>query len=162
MVAVRPASDVAVGGWTNESGGTSLFSSLNEASRSDVSFVRSVDNPNNDTFEELLANPGTLADGTINIVVGKGINNAIVIDQVVTLLQGATPIASWSYPNVPYGPTLKTETLTGPQLASITNFADLRIRVTANIPAGLADFVTMRDGSQVTDRAGNLVVLRTV
>jgi hypothetical protein len=159
---VRPASDVALGGWTNESGGTSLFASLNEASRSDVSLVRSLDNPNADTFEVALGSigAGALADGTLNIVVGKGINNAIVIDQTVRLMQGATPIATWSYLDVPYGPTLKTEALTGPQLASITNYADLRIRVTATVPSGLADFVIMRDGSQVTDRAGNLVVLR--
>ena len=162
MVAVRPSSDVTLGGWTNESGGTSLFSSLNEASRSDVSLVRSVDNPANATFEVALSNPNALNDGTLNIVIGKGINNAIPIDQTVYLIQGTTTIASWVYGDVPYGPTLKTETLTGPQLAAISNFADLRIRVTANVPAEAGNFVTMRDGSQVTDRAGNPVVLRAV
>ena len=85
-----------------------------------------------------------------------------MIDQTVYLMQGTTQIASWTYGDVPYGPTLKTETLTGPQLAAITNFADLRIRVTANVPAAAGTFAIMRDGSQVTDRAGNPVVLRTV
>lgn len=139
MAVVRPSSDVTLGGWTNEAGGTTLYSSLNEASQSDASYIKSSANPVNDTAEVALPSSGVLADGTLKIAVGKGVNNATVINQRIALVQGTTEIAVWNYPDVGFGITLKTETLTAPQLAAITNFADLRVRMTANLGGG-SDF----------------------
>lgn len=140
MVAVRPNADVTVGGWTNESGGSSLYPSLNEASQSDATFIRSASDPANDVSEVHLDPTSALADGTVKIALTKGVNNAIVIDMRVALVQGTTEIAAWDYANVAYGVVLKTETLTGPQLAAITDFTDLRIRMRANVGTGGGDF----------------------
>ena len=133
MVAVRPSSDVTLGGWINEIGGTTLYTSLNETSQNDATFIRSSNNPVADTAEVHLGSSGVLADGTLKIAVGKGINNTVVVNQRIALVQGTTEKAVWMYNDVAFGITLKTETLTGPQLASISDFTDLRIRMTADI-----------------------------
>jgi hypothetical protein len=161
VVVARPSSDVSIGGWTNESGGTTLYSSVNEASQNDATYIRSSNNPSNDTVE--LAVPiGALSDGTLKIALGKGANNAVIINHRVALVQGTTEIAAWDFADVAFGYALQTVTLTGPQLATITNFSDLRVRITANVPSGVAELVTLRDGTQITDRAGNSVTLRAV
>jgi hypothetical protein len=162
VVAVRPSSDVTIGGWTNESGGTTLFSSVNEASQSDANYIKSSNNPSNDTTELQLPATGVLIDGTLKIALGKGANNSVVINHRVALVQGTTEIAAWDFTDVAFGFPLQTVTLTAPEFAAITDFSDLRIRITANVPSGLAELVTLRDGTQVTDRAGNSVTLRTV
>jgi hypothetical protein len=140
VVALRPSADITLGGWTNDSGVASLYPSLNEASRNDATYIRSASNPSNDTSEVRLDPSSILSDGTVKIALGKGVNNTIVIDMRVALVQGTTEIAAWNYPNVAYGVVLKTETLTGPQRASITDFTDLRIRMRATIGTGAGDF----------------------
>jgi len=140
MVTVRPSSDITVGGWTNESGGATLYTSLNDASQNDATFIRSSDNPVADTAEVHLGSSGVLADGTLKIAVGKGLNNAVEVNQRIALVQGTTEKAVWTYNDVAFGITLKTETLTGPQLASISDFTDLRIRMMADVGVGGGGF----------------------
>lgn len=140
MVAVRPNADVTVGGWTNESGGSSLYPSLNEASQSDATYIKSSPNPGNDISEVHLDPTSILTDGTVKIALGKGVNNSIVIDLRVALVQGTTEIAAWNYNDVAFGAALKIEVLTTLQRDAISDFTDLRIRMQANIGSGAGDF----------------------
>jgi hypothetical protein len=85
-----------------------------------------------DTFEVHLSDPAsTFQNGTLKIVIGKETNNADVIHFYVELRQGTTVIASWAYADVAYGLAMKTERLTDAQFAAITDFTDLRVRVTS-------------------------------
>ena len=117
-----------------------MFASLDETSASDSDYIQSGLTPTADVAEVHLSDPtGALASATLRLRVGKAVNDATVINIVAALVQGATVIASWTYADVAFGYTLKTETLTAPQLAAITNANDLRIRFTADtvIAAGL-------------------------
>jgi hypothetical protein len=135
LLYLRPSADVSDGGWTNELGGTTLWTSLDEATPDDADYIQSSENPSNDTCEVHISDPSSLLqNATCKFTVGKLTNNVRVIDVTVALMQGATQIASWTYPNVAFGFTLKTETLTGPEFASITDFTDLRYRITGNAP----------------------------
>lgn len=122
---VLPASDVANSGWTT----APLFSKVNEATPSDAEFISG---PNGAVCTIAL---GTLTDPGLDVgfVVRYRVRrqDAASASLLVELMQGATVVAS------------KTETITGTlfaagtlavteaQAATITNFADLRLRLTA-------------------------------
>src|SRR5215207_958509 len=101
-MAVYPTSDVSDGGWTDQAGGGSLFAVLDETTRDDADYVKSSINPVIDPFEVALGDPPGLFD-TLRFPVGKEFNNSIRIDITVALMQGATEIASWTYPDVAFG-----------------------------------------------------------
>jgi hypothetical protein len=102
------------------------------------------------------------SDGTLKFAIGKETNNAVTINVKVQLLQGTTEIASWTYNNVAFGFSLKTEVLTGPQLAAISDFSDLRVRVTANpelsfatiFGADLHAWYDASDAATITESSG--------
>jgi hypothetical protein len=128
---IRPSSDVSDGLWTTQAGGTALSTVLDETTRDDSDYVKSDDDAM-DTFEVHLSDPAsTFQNGTLKIVIGKETNNADVIHFYVELRQGTTVIASWAYADVAYGLAMKTERLTDAQFAAITDFTDLRVRVTS-------------------------------
>jgi hypothetical protein len=132
-VALRPDADVTVNGWRNDSGGTTLYASLNETTSSDANYIQSSDNPTAEVFEVALSNPtGTPTNGPLKYRIFKKFNNAAVVNMKVALMQGATEIASWLHNDISSTPTEYSQTLTGPQFAAITDFTDLRIRGTAN------------------------------
>ena len=129
---VRPSSDVSDGLWTTQAGGTALSTVLDETVRDDSDYARSDATTFNDVFEVHLDDPAsTFQNGTLKIVIGKETNNADVVDFFVELRQGTTTIASWAYADVAYGAVMKTERLSDAQFAAITDFTDLRVRVTA-------------------------------
>jgi hypothetical protein len=129
-VALRPDADVTVNGWRNESGGTTLYASLNETSANDATYIQSASNPSaSDYFEVGLSNPsGTPTNGPFKYRIFKKLNNAAVVNMKVALMQGATEIASWLHSDISNTPTEYSQTLTGPQFSAITDFTDLRIR----------------------------------
>lgn len=129
-MALRPDIDVTVNGWRNESGGTTLYASLNETTSNDATYIQSADNPtSSDYFEIGLSNPtGTPTNGPFKYRIFKKLNNAAVVDMKVALMQGATEIASWTHLDISNTPTEYSQTLTGPQFSAITDFTDLRIR----------------------------------
>lgn len=132
-MALRPDADVTVNGWRNESGGTTLYASLNETTSNDATYIQSSDNPTNESFEVALSNPsGTPTNGPFKYRIFKKLNNAAVVNMKVALMQGATEIASWDHTDISNTPTEYSQTLTGPQFSTITDFTDLRIRGVAN------------------------------
>ena len=150
-MALRPDADVTVGGWRNESGGTTLYASLNETSSNDATYIQSADNPSSsDYFEVGLSNPtGTPTNGPFKYRIFKKLNNAAVVNMKVALMQGSTEIASWRHDDISNTPTEYSQTLTGPQFSAITDFTDLRIRGIPNPPP---DGVTYAAGSAASIR----------
>jgi|SRR5215207_3123767 len=66
-----------------------------------------------------------LVKGTATIALGKGAD-AAVVNQRIALVQGTAVIAVWDYKDVGFGVTLETE----PQVVTLTDFTNLRIRMT--------------------------------
>jgi hypothetical protein len=124
---------VSAGSWTNQAAGTTnLYAVLDEKARDDSDYAQSNASVPNDVFEVHLTNPvALLLNGTLKIAIGKKVNNSDVVDFAVELRQGSTTIASWAYADVPYGLVERRERLTDAQFAAITDFTDLRVRVTS-------------------------------
>lgn len=157
---LTPMADVNLGGWTNETGGTSLYGSIDEAAPNVADYIRSSLDPVNDSCVFELSDPAAplAAPVTVSYLYGKETNNADKVNLTARLLQGATVIAVWVHADIPYTATQADQLLTAPQRAAIGDASALRLEFIAN-PAA-ANFVTLRDGSAVTDRAGNPITLR--
>lgn len=131
---LRPDGDALDGGWTNQMGGTILFPSIDEAAPPiDTDYIQSSAAPAADICRVSLDNPS----GGVGSLPGKvrtryknagsGNNNL-----TVSLKQGSTVIASWTYSSIPSTFTTAEETLTAPQFASITDFSDLFLEYQAD------------------------------
>lgn len=121
-----PTSDVAAGSWTPSSG-TDLFAMLDEASPSDADYIKT-----GAAADVCTVALGTLSDPAVST--GHQVSYRISGDGVsgiqVELLQSTTVIATWTHDPAPGSPTTFTQTLTGTQADSITNYAALRLRFT--------------------------------
>lgn len=136
---ILPDGDVSLGGWTTQAGGVSnLYQAIDETTLNASDFIQSATNPVVDTYEFTFSNPSALlASGVLNIVAGKKLNNAAVVNLRVQLLQSTTLIAEWLISDLPYTPALSQFTLTTPQLAAITDPTLLRGKLIAN-PAAVS------------------------
>ena len=100
---VKPDADSAAGSWTdNSGGGTNLFAAIDETTASDTDYVRSPT------------------------------RSSITADLIVRLYQGATLIATWTHTGISSTYVDAVQTLTSPQLAAITDFANLFIELDDN------------------------------
>lgn len=132
----RPGGDISTGSWRNETGGTTLFSSIDETTADNTDYIRSGNNPTNDICEISLTSPvGGIINGPIKYRYGKKNNNTVVVNLRVRLMQGATEIAAWNHVNIPFTPVDATQFLTAPQFAAITDPSNLRLQFIAN-PTG--------------------------
>jgi len=130
---LRPDGDSSIGGWTNEVGSTSnLFQSIDETSFNDADYIQSSVNPNVDIVKISLSNPAAGATSPIKVRYRYKANVAAPIDLTVRLLQGVTQIASWSHVGVSTTFTTAEQTLSAPEVASISNFSDLYLEFTAD------------------------------
>lgn len=129
----RPSSDVADGGWTDDAGGTSLFAAIDEAAINDADYIQSGRNPSNDVCEIKLPSSSETPASPAKIKYRywrTGTNGAMELR--VRLLQGATQIASWTHSAIGTTVIQAEQTLSAPELASITDFSDLRLEFRAN------------------------------
>ena len=131
---LRPNGDISIGGWTDQAGGTSnLYTAIDEASPNNADFIKSMINPVNDRIKMAVSDPtGLIATATRRVRLGKGVNNATVVNIRLALMQGSTEIATWDYNDVTYGGTDYEVVLTAPQLAAITAPNNLEWWITAN------------------------------
>jgi hypothetical protein len=135
-VFLRPDADDTDGNWTNELGATSLYESIDETSASDADYIRSESDPVSDLCKIRLSNPGTtVAEPAIVRIRYKKDGTGSDIDLTVRLLQGASEIAAWTYPDIDTTYVTAEETLTTPEFELISDFDDLYLEFTANIAA---------------------------
>jgi hypothetical protein len=133
-VFLRPDADDTDGTWTNELGATSLYESIDETSASDADYIRSASDPVSDLCKIRLSNPGTtVAEPAIVRVRYKKDGTGSDIDLTVRLLQGASEIAAWTYPDIDTTYVTAEETLTTPEFELISDFDDLFLEFTANV-----------------------------
>lgn len=113
VTVARPSADTSVGTWSASSG-SNLWSMLNENLYNDTNYISTASIGTCEIALNATAFPGT-SNQTIayraSSLTGNGIN--------VTLKQGPTIIANWSH-GLTTADILYTQTLTAPQIASIT------------------------------------------
>ena len=135
----RPSADVSRGSWTNQSGGTAnLWATLDDDPANDADFIQSSLTAN-DAYECLLSSVAPAVIPRNHSLIIRGLKNAANGNQRgvdVALLQGATLIGSTSFPALPATVTQQVVDLPRAWAATITDYADLRIRVTATGATG--------------------------
>jgi len=122
----RPSSDVSDGAWTPSSG-VDLYGVLDEVVLSDADYITT-----NTTADACVVALGALSDPTSSAghllryrLLGDGTSGI-----TVELLQGSTTIATWTHDPAPATWTTYSQTLTGTQADSITDYTALRLRFT--------------------------------
>jgi hypothetical protein len=135
---LRPDADSSISDWTNQAGGaTGIFGTIDEATFDDADYIRSPLPPSGSVARFRLSDP-SLGNGTMAspLVVSYRFKKDNTNDQLLTvsLKQGTTLIAAWTHTGAGLTEIFQTveQTLTAPQLASITNFTDLFIEFQAS------------------------------
>ncbi len=135
-VVFSPASDISTGNWTNEVDGTVLYPSVAEYAVDDSTFIKSSPLPSNDTCELGFDQP-LLNDANSFVVpyrYGKDEPDGTRVDLTFSLMEGASTRATWSNNDVSGTITYGEYVLTSAEVAAITNFENLSLRITANSP----------------------------
>jgi hypothetical protein len=134
-----PVSDISAAGWVNESGsGSNLYASLDEATPNPADYAISpIITPGGSSYTlevlfDALVDPFSSSLHTIRYQYLK--RGQATVNLTVRVMQGTTEIASWSHTDIPASATDGTQTLTGPQADSITNYGDLRVRFIVSSP----------------------------
>ena len=131
----RPASDVS-GNWTPSSGSDS-FEMINEVAPDDSDFIRSPENPTSNAEEVLMSSvvtPDVDDNHVIHYRYRKEPADGPPIDLTVTLLDGVTTIATFTHTNISGVVRMAHQPLTLAEAANIANYANLRLRFTADQP----------------------------
>lgn len=124
-------SDISTGNWTNSAtGSTPLYTAVDETVADDSDYIQSGSNPVADQCEMQFANVGTPSVNT-NHTVSYRLSGTGSLSTVVALVQGTTVIASWTHSPTPSTFTTYNQALTAGQIASITDYSSLHLRVTA-------------------------------
>lgn len=137
-IRIYPDADDSVGSWTNELGsGTNLYQSIDETAENDADYIQSELNPSSSTARIRLSNPLLTPSATDTHTVSyrykKGNGSSDQVDLTVKLVQGAsTVIATWSHTNISATIAEVSQTLTAPQIATISDYDDLYLEFTAN------------------------------
>ena len=135
----RPISDITTTNWTASSGST-LYGTIDEASFDDVDYNSTTPNQAGTLECGLTTGLNTPTSGSQHILRTRVQVNATnkALAGSVGLYQGATEIASWSYNQSTFGGTYNTKenALSAGQIANITNYDDLRVRITVSSATG--------------------------
>ena len=128
VASVRPGGVISNPGvWTNIGGAASLDAAL--ADESNVTYIASPANPAAAAIT--VSMNGTLNTGPVTVKVKADIDAAVAATVDVALMQGTTVVATRTFTVTTSIQDFQFTTTTG-ETSSITNRADLRIRLTAN------------------------------
>ena len=137
---LRPVSDEAIGGWTDECGGTTnIRNSIDEVCRCDSDFIITGNNPSCDVYRaEITVGTDPLGNVCHIARYAYGKDAGARVGQIlVALLQGSScVIHEETHDAVAAGFTAGTFTLTSCEADSITSYAQLQVRITANTSGG--------------------------
>lgn len=121
-----PSADVSTGNWQPTSG-SSLYAMLDEIDPSDADYIRT-------------ATPGDVCVVALEAATDPGVSTGHVVSYrimgdgssglQVSLMQGGTPIASWTHDPAPADWTTYAQTLSTGEADAITDYAALRLRFT--------------------------------
>lgn len=130
----RPDSDISIGEWTDQNGGTTdLWSVIDESTPNDSDYVTRVIDSNPNTLEvgfEDLTDPGLHTEHFVRYRYCKD-NAAKTAQLKVYLMDGSTQIASWTHSDVSESWANAQQELTTEQASNITDYTNLRLRFEA-------------------------------
>jgi hypothetical protein len=125
-----PDSDITVGSWKNESSGSVLYPSLEDNSDSTYAWYNHA--VVNDYFEVSLDNPPSTPSATAHTILWRAYKKAGI--QTVTLKcelrQGASTVIASDTQTMTTSVVEFHKALTSGEISNISNYNDLRIRVT--------------------------------
>jgi hypothetical protein len=122
----RPVRDISRGGWLPSSG-TNLYAMVDDAGAEDGDYIST----NGSEPCEMALQPVRDPNTSSNQVVRYWAHSPAGAPLIVELRQGAVLIASWTHDTLPSTSTRFEQTLTSAQCDSITNYADLRVKLVA-------------------------------
>jgi FG-GAP-like repeat len=130
----RPDADVSVGNWVT----APLWSKIDEVIPVDTDSARGPVGASGTSEIGLsdLTDPGPSGLMRVRYRFSKDSAGGQPVDLTLELVQGASVIASWAHLNITNVWTQVEQTLTAQQLAQITDFADLRLRLTQQVGTG--------------------------
>ena len=139
----RPSADTTVGNWQTHTGGTTnLYTTIDEVTPDDTDYIKSPLAPSNAAYVTKLSSVEDPQSSTGHILRYRYSKNAAggaQIDLTVQLRQGyvnettqGTLIAQVVLTNISETFTTGTYTLSAAEADSITNYADLYVRIVAN------------------------------
>lgn len=132
---VRPSADDTDGGWTNElDSNVNLFASIDEVSVDDADYIKSESDPVSDTVKIKLETIVSAVAEPFIVRYRYKKSGTATIDLTARLIQGTTNIAEWAHTDIGTSFITAEQSLTAPQFASITDFTDLYIGFTADVP----------------------------
>ncbi len=125
----HPGSDITLGGWTSNSAGA-LYAAVDEISPSSVEYIQSGLNPSGDVCELKFLNVQTPSSNT-GITVSYSIKGDASTVLVVDFVCGSTIIKTWTHNPAPSVYTRYDQALSSVEAATVTNWPDVRLRLTA-------------------------------
>ena len=138
----RPPADTTIGGYTTQAGGaTNLYQTIDEVIASDTDYIRSALAPSSAAYVTKLSSVEDPISSTGHVVRyryakdsagGSQINLTVQLRQDY-VSEGAlgTQIATWSHTNISEAFTTVAQTLSGTEADTITDYANLYLRVVA-------------------------------
>ena len=133
-----PDSDVSIGAWSDEGGGTtSIFQSIDEARNaiSDADFIQSEVVPATSVYEaglENISDPQVSNSHYIRYRYRRDVSSSHALDLTVRLKQGAGTIATWVHTSISTSYVTVTQELSTSEADSITDYNDLRLEFEAS------------------------------
>lgn len=125
---LRPNADTVLDGWLDDAGGgTDIYLAIDEATRDDLDFIYSPNNPDNtEIYEGALSSGSTPDTGTrtVRYAYRKSGSAGRTIEINVQLREGTTQIHLWTHSDVSDLWVPASQTVTG----SITDYSNLNMR----------------------------------
>lgn len=125
-----PVSDVTDGAWTTDTGGTDLFSAIDEVTFSDADFIKSDAAPGISSCKVrlgALSDPASSSGHILEYRFAKSPSDGAQVNLTVTIMEGGTVIASQTHTNISSSFTTGTLTLSGAEADAITNYGILDV-----------------------------------
>lgn len=123
--------DIAAGGWTTSTGSGTLSSMVNESSPDNSNYIQSGLNPSSDLAELKFLNVST-PGATTGHIVSYTIKGDAATTLQVDLVCNVTIIKTWTHSPVDSVFTQYDQTVSGGEAATILDYPNLRLRVTAS------------------------------
>ena len=130
----RPNGDISSGSW-QASTGSDLYAMLDETTYNDDDYIYSGSNPSSDTCEVSLSSitdPASASNHIISYRMYKT-DGGGTTGLTFYLMEGATQRATWTESDISGSVSSGSYTLSEAEANSITDYTDLRIRITANM-----------------------------
>jgi hypothetical protein len=131
---LTPDADDTDGGWTNELGGTTLYTSIDEAGPpNDSDYIISSDRPASDICKIRLSNPAGAIQAPFAVFYRFKKSGPNAINLRVRVLEGSTQITSWTHTDIAADFLSVEQVLSGPELASIGDPTNLYLEFRASV-----------------------------